>query len=150
VRALAWSPEGTHLASAGDDGQIRIWNPNTGTHTTHTDPTHWANALAWSPDSTHLASAGDDGQIRIWNPDTSTHTTLPGHTGAVFALAWSPDGTRIASASYDGTVLVHDLESSLPTRLRLMPLTSLAWSAAGIAVGGTSGVVILDLNDNPP
>jgi WD domain, G-beta repeat len=93
-------------------------------------------AVAWSPNGTRLASAGDDGEIRIWDPTTGhTQTTLTDHTRGVTAVAWSPDGTRLASASYDGTVLVHDLQDNNTTRLRLLPLTCLAWSATGIAVG---------------
>jgi WD40 repeat protein len=127
---------------------VWIWDPDTGTHTFLTVHTDWVNALAWSPDGTQLASAGADKLVRIWNPDTGTYTTLAGHSRWVTALAWSPDGTRLASADDDGTILVHDLEDGATTRLRVLPLTCLAWSVAGIAVGGASGVVVLDLSDN--
>jgi WD domain, G-beta repeat len=30
VNAVAFSPDGTHLATAGDDGTTRLWNPTTG------------------------------------------------------------------------------------------------------------------------
>jgi len=80
-------------------------------------------------------------------PDTLVRV-LTGHTGLVYALAWSPEGTHLACAGNDGQVLVHDLEGGRTTRLRLMPPSCLAWSAAGIAVGGSSGVVVLDLNDH--
>jgi hypothetical protein len=106
VNALAWAPDGTRLASAGNDGQVRIWNPDTGTHKTLTGHTDWVNALAWSPDGTHLASAGNDRLVRIWNPNTGTHTTLTRHPSWVNALAWAPDGTQLASASADSQVRI--------------------------------------------
>ena len=34
MSALAWSPDGTRLATASDDGTVRIWDPTTGHPTT--------------------------------------------------------------------------------------------------------------------
>ncbi|MEV5410559.1 pentapeptide repeat-containing protein, partial [Thermopolyspora sp. NPDC052614] len=90
--AMAYSPDGTHLATASDDRTIRIWDPATGTHLrTLEGHTSAINALAYSPDGTHLATAGSDRTIRIWDPATGTHLrTLEGHTSAINALAYSP------------------------------------------------------------
>src|SRR5262249_17230470 len=65
-------------------------------------------------------------------------------------MACSPDGHHPASARDDGIVLVQDLVGGRTSHLRLMPLTRLAWSTAGIAVGGSTGVIVLDLNHNRP
>ena len=69
VLGVAFSPDGTQLASASDDNTIRLWNPTTGDHTTtlqgHTSRV-WG--VAFSPDGTQLASASDDGTIRLWDP----------------------------------------------------------------------------------
>ena len=68
VRAVAWSPDGTHLATGGDDRTVRIWNTaTTTTTTTLTGHTNWVQAVTWSPDGTHLATASTDHTIRIWN-----------------------------------------------------------------------------------
>jgi WD domain, G-beta repeat len=116
-----------------------------------TGHTGWVTAVAWSPDGTRLATASHDQQIRIWDPTTGhTHHTLTGHTDRVTAVAWSPDSTQIASAASDGTVLVHDLRRGKTAHLRLFPLGFLAWSTAGIAVGGTNGVAVLALIDDQP
>jgi len=108
VAAVAWSPDGTRLATASSDG-VRLWDPTTGhqlaTLTGHTDG---VRAVAWSPDGTRLATAGDDRQVRLWDLTTGDHlTTLTGHTGGVRAVAWSPDGTRLATAG-DGEVRLWD------------------------------------------
>ncbi|MDE0022359.1 MAG: hypothetical protein OXT69_13405, partial [Candidatus Poribacteria bacterium] len=51
VYSLAYSPDGSRLASGGVDGTVRIWNAETGdlirTLEGHTD---WVRSVAWSPD----------------------------------------------------------------------------------------------------
>ena len=61
-------------------------------------------------------------------------------------MAWSPDGTRLATASNEGVLIVHELaHDERQMWLRLDPLTDLSWTAAGIAVAGPNGVIVLDL-----
>jgi WD40 repeat protein len=94
VRALMVAPDGSWLASAGYGGEIRVWDPATGT-TRHTLTGHTSavRALAVAPDGSWLASAGDSGEIRIWDPLTGTaRHTLTGHTDWTLALGIAPMG----------------------------------------------------------
>ncbi len=109
VNGVAWSPDATRLASASDDGGVRVWDPASGEQLQHlTGHTDWVNGVAWSPDATRLASAGHDG-VRVWDPASGEQLQhLTGHSGGATGVAWSPDATRLASASRNGGVRVWD------------------------------------------
>jgi WD40 repeat protein len=105
IRGIAFSPEGD-LASAGQDGTVRLWNVATGKQL-NVLPCHKADvsAVCVSPDGSRLATASYDGTVKLWDAATGRDLhTFRGHTGQVRAVAFSPDGRRLASGGLDGTV----------------------------------------------
>ncbi|WPG99051.1 vegetative incompatibility protein het-e-1 [Acrodontium crateriforme] len=106
VRAVAFSPnqQTQTLASASDDGILKLWNATTGEllHTLkgHEEP---INAIAFSPNEGQvLASASNDSTIRLWNTTTGKlmQKLESIHDGfEVDAIAFSPDGKSLASTS---------------------------------------------------
>ncbi|MDQ2902437.1 MAG: protein kinase [Ktedonobacteraceae bacterium] len=102
---VAWSPDGSMLASGGTDNIARVWETVTG-HVVHHLPHNGAvNGLAWEPANTgRLASASADHNVRVWDVQSSARTVYSGHTGAVTSVAWGAQG--LASASIDNTVIV--------------------------------------------
>ncbi|MFF5408330.1 hypothetical protein ACFY8K_35975 [Streptomyces misionensis] len=113
VYAVAFSPRGHLMATAGQDDTIRLWNVADTTHPAPLgDPVHARSGgvmwLSFSPDGRTLASADRDHSVRLWNltdPKRPTAgSTLRGHTGIVFSVSFSPDGRTLASAGDDGTV----------------------------------------------
>jgi S1-C subfamily serine protease len=110
VRAVAFSPHGTTIASAGNDGSIRVWSTwrveddwrLAKKITGHDGP---VTSLDYAPDGRFLVSGGADKTVRIWDPVRGQAVqTYNGHTDGVTSVQFLPGGQIVASASADKTV----------------------------------------------
>ncbi|MBM3329888.1 MAG: hypothetical protein FJY67_10540 [Calditrichaeota bacterium] len=69
VEALAFSPDGVTLASAGQDWVIRVWNADTGEQTSVLQGHEYVvYGIAWNRSGSLLGSASGDRTVRIWGP----------------------------------------------------------------------------------
>ena len=144
---LAWSPDGTHLASAGLDGTAKVWEIASGREVfAFPADEGLVCSLGWSPDGTHLAVGALDGTIRVVEGIERTPKVhlFKAHPGFVRCVAWSPQGDRLASGgSGDALVKVWDpLRGVELARLRghQYPLVfGVAWSADGKRLASAAG-----------
>lgn len=136
VWSVAWSPDGTRVASASRDGDVRIWDPTDGTvAATLSGHDGWVRHVAWSPDGTRVASASHDGTVRVWEPRTGLQVMLLNvPQSAVRAMAWSPDGGHLAALSRDREVQVWDIAQGVEAAVLSGHdgwVWSIAWSPDG-------------------
>ena len=103
VYALAFSQDGTKLASAGADQSIAIWNTETWTLSLRIkSDSATIHALSFSPDGSILAAGSDNGTVHLWNIATwSNPKVISAHGRDVRAIAFSRDGTLLATAGRD-------------------------------------------------
>ena len=155
VYSVAYSPDGTKIASGSSDDTIKIWDATvTGDSSTPiatlSGRVGRVNSVAFSPDGSRLVSGSYDNIVKIWDATvtgdvTASIATLSEHTLSVNSVAFSPDGSKIASGSYDNSVKIWDATvtgdvtaSSVTLSRHTLRVNSVAFSPDGskLASGG--------------
>lgn len=112
IRALALSPDGKTLITAGTDNSIRISDLIKGTnHVIYEDIRYWISSMDFSKDGNTVAITMGT-TIRLWDITTNTErASLEGHTSGIESVVFSPDGKTLASGSNDGTIRFWDINT---------------------------------------
>jgi WD40 repeat protein len=115
VAGLAWSPKANVLASASQDGTVRLWDGTSLTVMAILDIGQPLGCLTWSPDGRQLAVGSYSGDIYLlnvitqevyntWSPDT-----VDTSRDDIISITWSPDGQTIASGDLEGNIYLWEV-----------------------------------------
>ncbi len=114
---IALSPDGKRVATAADDGTVRLWDSAGAPQRTLTVPKGTTFAQ-WTLDGNTLITAGPDGIPKLWDPDTGTaRGALAGNTQPINYLTLDAAGTHVLAATTAGTAYVWDLATRRSIKL---------------------------------
>lgn len=119
INAIAFSQDGTLLATNGDDRIVKLWNVKTGRFSSSfSGQGKEGSAVAISPDGSLIAGGSFDGKVTLWNIQRkSLHKTLMylnrphSHDGFVHAAIFSPDGKYVISGGSDAVIRVWNTQT---------------------------------------
>lgn len=114
---VAFSPDGTRLATTGSDDAAKVWDAFTGQLELTLPHRDGVSAVAFSPDGTRLATLSDrsyNGEAKIWDVDTGRQVSLlptphrPSRLDFFQHVVFSPDGMRLSTISNEGWARIWD------------------------------------------
>ena len=104
VSSLAWSPDGSQLASGSLDRSVRLWRQGQADASLIIQQhTLGVQTIAWEPAGTQIASAGKDNNIQICSTTSGNlNATFTNTNGAINRIAWSQDGANLFVTTVGG------------------------------------------------
>lgn len=147
VTALAFSPDGRYVVSGHDNGQLKIWEVETGSLLSVVWATRVFGAfldVEFSPDGRFIAACQDDRRVRVWRFPDYRERVLDARDRAVYALAFDPLSGRLAAAGASGKIRIWNVDSGREERL----LGRLPAAIADLAFTGDGKHIAAAMRDN--
>ncbi|MBN1309769.1 MAG: Gldg family protein [Anaerolineae bacterium] len=145
---VSFSSDGSHLATAGADGTIRIWELGTSKQLLEMRG-HTSDVMdvAYSPNDKRLASAGRDGTVRVWDTSIGEQIKLlEGQTEGARRVAYSPDGRLLASVGENQVLNIWNARTLEPMDYSPIsvpaPLYTVEFSPDSKLIAAGSGLVL--------
>jgi WD40 repeat protein len=116
IMDVKFSPDGRHLATASEDGMVKLWevqhlaDPQKGRILWPSSAVRELLKIAFSPDGKRLATGDGFNDVIVLDveQERAPLLRLQGHGEMVICVAYSPDGKYLASAGADNAVRVWD------------------------------------------
>lgn len=157
--AMAWSPDGKHLATGDQDATVHFWILSTADDLRMSGYPTKVKELAWDRTGRHLATGGST-EVTIWDcsppgPAGTRPQVLEGDETLITCLAYHPSAPLLAAGTEGGRVLVwRAVNGAEPAGVDVGgEVASLVWSPEGdrLAVGAVDGGVgVIDVQTPAP
>jgi WD40 repeat protein len=140
VLAVDVNPNGTIIATGGNDKTVKLWARD-GTLLQTLQPQGTVYRVAFSPIAEQVVISTVEGTLQVWSIDGQKRVHLQAHDFPIWGVAVSPDGNLMASASSDRTIKLWRTDGTLQATL---PTTAETWSVAFSPDGTQVAAGILD------
>ncbi|KAI9655982.1 MAG: hypothetical protein M1821_005043 [Bathelium mastoideum] len=113
VMSIVFAPDGKQLASASQDGTIRLWDTYSGAQLRIIESNNGVvYSVVFAPDGKRLASASGNNTIKLWDADSGALLqTLEYNKNIISSVAFTRDGRQLASGSDDNLIQIWDVGS---------------------------------------
>ncbi len=155
VTSIAFSPDQKRIASASDDGTVKLWDARTGVELlTFTGHAGGVASVSFNHDGKRVVSASAE-TVKLWDAGTGEEILSLAHTHRVkrMTLTFSPEAQRLATADSHNVIRVWDARTGaeIGEYYALLDVVSVSFSPDGrrLACATTRGTVsVLEISSN--